>query len=168
MTAPAAFTATFCDFRLVKGRKQAQLVFEVPLESADAALKALGGVPMPDESRWFAIARMQTTPSGAQAHEPGNPPAGEHEGNARPERRRFRELPLSQQAALLCQDVAFQRWMGTRGRPEMSAEDTARHLREKLHVQSRAELDTDTKAAAQFADIRDQFEREAGRVPDFR
>ncbi len=35
--------ATFSDFRLVKGRKVCQLVCEVPLEQADAALAALGG-----------------------------------------------------------------------------------------------------------------------------
>ena len=40
----AAIKATFSDFKLIKTRKVAQLVMEIPVEQADAALKALGGL----------------------------------------------------------------------------------------------------------------------------
>jgi hypothetical protein len=84
MTA-AAFEATFSDFKIIRGRKVAQVVLEVPLEAADTALRVLGGVPRPDAECWVAVARLQR--SGAQAHEPGNaPPAGGTEGRSRPER----------------------------------------------------------------------------------
>ena len=36
-----AIKATFSDFKLIKGRKVAQLIFEVPIEATDAALAAL-------------------------------------------------------------------------------------------------------------------------------
>jgi hypothetical protein len=44
---PAAIQASFADFRLIKGRKQAQIILEIPIEGADAALAALGGIPQP-------------------------------------------------------------------------------------------------------------------------
>jgi hypothetical protein len=51
MSDVAAIKATFSDFRLIKGRKQAQLVLEVPIEQADNALAALGGIPQPHSDR---------------------------------------------------------------------------------------------------------------------
>src|SRR4051812_4591789 len=60
MTDAAVTQATFSDFRLVKGRKVAQLVFEVPIEQADQALAALGGLPQPATEAWVALARLET------------------------------------------------------------------------------------------------------------
>lgn len=56
---PAAFSATYSDLRLIKGRKVVQFVFEVPLEAAEHAMNVLGGMPSPMSEQWFAIARMQ-------------------------------------------------------------------------------------------------------------
>src|SRR5512133_3051679 len=56
----AAFQATFSDFRLVKGRKVAQIVLEVAIEEADKALAVLGGVPQPATEAWVAVARLET------------------------------------------------------------------------------------------------------------
>jgi hypothetical protein len=53
-----AFQATFASFRLVQGRKVAQLIFELPIEAADNALSVLGGVPNPEQTRWVGIARI--------------------------------------------------------------------------------------------------------------
>jgi hypothetical protein len=55
---PAAIQASFADFRLIKGRKQAQIILEIPIEGADAALAALGGIPQPQSDRWVAVARL--------------------------------------------------------------------------------------------------------------
>ena len=96
--APAAIKATFADFRPVKTRKLMQLVFEVPIEQADAALSALGGVPLPDQERWVAIARLDM----AAVEKPADPAK---------ERRAFCDLPMPQQAALKCNDPAFVHWM---------------------------------------------------------
>jgi len=59
MTA-AAFQATYSDWRLIKGRKCVQVVFEVPVEQADQAYQVLGGMPDPSKSVWCAIARMNS------------------------------------------------------------------------------------------------------------
>ena len=63
-TGLSAFQACFTDWRLIKGRKQIQLVFEIPLEAGDLAYKALGGMPDPGQSVWCAIARLQQQKGG--------------------------------------------------------------------------------------------------------
>lgn len=55
---PAAIRASFSDFRIIKGRKQAQLILEVPIEEADNALAVLGGIPQPQSDCWVAVARL--------------------------------------------------------------------------------------------------------------
>ena len=55
---PAAFTATYSDWRVVKGRKVVQIVLEVPLEAAGHAYNVLGGMPTFGSENWFAVARM--------------------------------------------------------------------------------------------------------------
>lgn len=54
----AAFQATYSDWKVVKGRKVVQVVFELPLETADAAYQALGGMPIPANEVWCGIARL--------------------------------------------------------------------------------------------------------------
>src|SRR4051794_33494293 len=55
---PAAIQGTFADFKLVKTRRTVQIVIEVPIEQADQALAALGGLPQPAEEKWVAVARI--------------------------------------------------------------------------------------------------------------
>jgi hypothetical protein len=57
MTA-AAFQATYSDWRVIKGRKVVQVVFEVPIETADLAYKVVGGMPHPGNEAWFGIAKI--------------------------------------------------------------------------------------------------------------
>jgi hypothetical protein len=59
MNDSAAFGAEYVDWRVIKTRRAVQIIFEVPLEAADHALKCLGGMPDNDKSVWFGIAKMQ-------------------------------------------------------------------------------------------------------------
>ena len=59
MDQPAVFTASFSDWRIVKGRKVVQVIFELPIEASHHAYNVLGGMPSPAESKWFAIARLE-------------------------------------------------------------------------------------------------------------
>ena len=68
-----AICASFADFKLIKGRKVCQLVCEVPLEQAGAALAALGGLPNPHAERWVGIAPLKEQPQG----QPSPGPAGD-------------------------------------------------------------------------------------------
>lgn len=63
MENPAAFSATYSDWRIVKTRSAVQIVFEVPLEAAGHAYNVLGGMPNFGEPVYFAIARLNKEPS---------------------------------------------------------------------------------------------------------
>lgn len=54
---PAAFRATFHNFKPVLGRKVVQLIFEIPLEEWPGVMQVTGA-PNPGEAPWFGIARM--------------------------------------------------------------------------------------------------------------
>lgn len=58
MSESAAFGAEYVDFKVIKTRRAVQIVFEVPIESADHAIQCLGGMPDNDKSVWFGIAKM--------------------------------------------------------------------------------------------------------------
>ena len=55
----AAFSATYSDWRVIKGRKVVQIVFEVPLEASGHAYNVLGGMPNFGDDEWFAVARLE-------------------------------------------------------------------------------------------------------------
>lgn len=120
----SAFQATFADFKLVKSRKQAQFVFEVPLENADAALKLLGGLPRPDQEAWVGVARIDPKAKAEAARD----------------RRRFDDLTPTQQAGIRCGDDKFREFLEGKAfhaRDEKEAADAVRNLCE---VGSRADL----------------------------
>lgn len=148
--------ATFADFKLIKTRGQAQLVLEVPIEQADAALKALGGVPLPGAERWVTV-----RPHGAKA-EP-SPPAPSADAKPEKERRRFSELPRSQQAALACADLAFQRWLGV-----SSTDAAVEQVRKLCGVLSRRELDQQPTAADRWDAMRARYLTETGQIAEAR
>jgi hypothetical protein len=66
----AAFSATYSDWKVIKGRKVVQVVFEVPIESADLAYQVVGGMPHPGTEAWFGIARLDPR---QQQEEPSAP-----------------------------------------------------------------------------------------------
>ena len=163
MDKPAAIMGTFADFQIVKTRKLVKLIIEIPIEKADEALRALGGIPMSDQERWVAIARIQ--------------------GEERPKSVGERALAQSQ---LLCADSQFQEWFhlfGTLGqeRPIVvrdqflkawtaGARDNAIAvlLRWRLGIESRSELLTDEIACNTLAKIVLEFNRERGRAAEKR
>lgn len=110
MTA-AAIQASFADWKLVKTRAVVQLIFEIPVEQSDLAYKVVGGMPDAAKERWFAIARLQEngvrTPSREAGHEMGQEPVPHS-----PASRSFNELPMPQQAGILCNEVAFHKYLG--------------------------------------------------------
>lgn len=129
-----AIPATFSDFRIVKGRKVAQFVFETPLEAADDALSKLGGLPRPDAERWVGIAPLVGKPKAEQ-----KPEAPAPEPEKVKERRPFHTLPRSQQAAILIQDERFRRWWDGGDDPLPDAVDAA--IKARLGIISKRNLD---------------------------
>ena len=116
-----AFSATFSDFKLVKTRKVAQLIFEVPIEQVDAALKVLGGMPRSDAEAWVGIARLASPKPVAKEKTEG-------------EKAVIR-------AALLAKESGFQGWVTTRYdiiAGESAEEHAADFIRHRCSVASRS------------------------------
>lgn len=140
MSMPLMVTkGTFADFKLIKTRKVAQLVVEIPIEEADAALAALGGLPRSDVDRWVAVARLDM----AAANTP-------HEK----EHRNFWELPFVQQAALKSKDEKFQLFMCGMH----SEQDCAYEIRKHCGVDSRADILPGTEAGNKWLALLREFE----------
>lgn len=154
MTASAALAGTFSDFKLIKSRGVAQLVIEVPLEKADAALSTLGGLPKPDEERWVALARLNTKPLGASMSESAG--QGSAADTASPQKQSavapggtkggWYALKPSARAALLCKDEDFRGWVEATYRLSGLTEvEAADWLRNCLDVPTRARLNPDNQ-----------------------
>ncbi len=65
MNTPAAFEATYSNWRVVRGRGVIQLVFEIPIENEKLAYDVLGGMPTTNEV-WCAVARLHTPPASTE------------------------------------------------------------------------------------------------------
>lgn len=59
---PAAFSAVYSDWKLIKTRGVVSISFEVPLEAAGHAYNVLSGMPSFAEETRFAIARLKDAP----------------------------------------------------------------------------------------------------------
>jgi acid phosphatase family membrane protein YuiD len=55
---PAAFQATYANFKNVQSRKVLQIILEVPIENAHQVFSVLG-MPNSHESAWVAVARLE-------------------------------------------------------------------------------------------------------------
>lgn len=147
MDRPAAFSAVFTDWKLIRGRKVVQIVLELPIEQADAAYQALGGMPNPAESVWCGVARL--VQGGERAVAEQQPAAAPNRPRAK---RSFDELPLSQQAALICGQSAYWKFLGM-----LDEAGATEKLRNILGVKSRAELDNNDSKAEGFVRHRDRY-----------
>lgn len=83
------------------------------------------------------------------------------------ERRKFDEMPLSQQAALACQDKSFQHWLLKTGYAR-EGDDVAVIVRKYCGVGSRARLDESDNAAVKWRELHSRFLTETGRVTEAR
>lgn len=142
MSQPMAIQATFSDFKLIRGRKCCQLVFEIPLEGADAALVSLGGLPQPSQEAWFGIARLDTTQPKPKAL---SAPA-QRDSDAR-ERRAFPDLPIPAQAGIVCNEPAFWKYVHeTTGERLADKTEAAVYVRKFCEVGSRTEIADNPRA----------------------
>jgi len=156
MTDARAILADFTDFKRVPTRNAFQLVFEVPLEQAEEAIKLLGN-PLPGKHLKCGIARVQSPIAQGQstrtvqrdAMDAGSTPVGE------PTKTKWRKLRPSAQAALRCDDPHFRLWLETERTVVFHHwnGDAACAVRAMCGVHSRAELDSNDRAALEWAKI---------------
>lgn len=109
MSEPAAILATFSDLKLIRGRKVAQLIFEIPIENAQTATNALG-FPDPAGEQWYGIARVQKSSAGGKDLT--------HSGSGQPERRLTEAPPAepnSTRAVMMAKDEGVRRYLVANG-----------------------------------------------------
>lgn len=152
MSTPA-IQATFADFRLIKGRKVAQLVFEVPIEAADAALDTLGGLPRPDQEAWCGIARIDPKKAASVA-------PTQSDERVPKERRRFRDVPLAAQAGMRCDEAPFQKFLSEEHAsfPITDGDTAASFVRGHCCVKSRSEIIEGSKAADKWLALNSEYD----------
>lgn len=131
----AVIRGTFSDLKLVKTRSVAQLIVEVPIEQAKGVTDAFG-FPIPGQEVPVAVARMQEVQETTLA-----PPV--------------RKTPsLAERSAIFCQDPRFRKAMHETHRDKFqfdtlpTPEETAQFVRAHCGVESRAELNSNPKAAS--------------------
>lgn len=138
---PAAIQATFSDVKLIRSRKVCQLVLEIPLEQADAALLTLGGIPQPHSERWVALARLN-------GHAPEPKPDKE--------KQRWEDVKLSMQAGMRCEEKAFWKYISERSGKVVeiiNAGEAAHWVRTFCGVDSRSGLNNNPEAAQRWRDL---------------
>lgn len=143
----AVITGTYSDFKLVKTRSVAQIVIELPIEKAQEAV-AVFGMPLPGSEVPVAVALLNRDPE-----QPALPKPKKH----------WNEMPRSQQAGILCTDERFRQWQGA-----LDEDDSATILRRHCNVDSRATLDKDSSAAAQFDQMVTNYRMDTGQMAEVR
>ncbi len=154
MDKAAAFTATYSDWRLIKGRKVVQVVLEIPLETSDAAYQVLGGMPNPAAETWCAVARLnQTTGKERSSEATSTQPASEDtDAPARAPNK------LPQLAGMLSKTPLFHRYIETLHPQWAANEDIAtEYIREHCGVSSRSQILPDTSSGDKFLYLYDTF-----------
>jgi hypothetical protein len=179
--------ASFADFKIVKTRGVAQLVFEVDLAQADAALALLGGVPRPEQERWVSIApvkadgaRVNTTPGPEQPPAlakagqpaPSEPTKAEavaraiHDAVGLPRARPTDGERIRTRAVMLCKDENFQEWAAQILNSNQNEDVAIFLVRSTCGIRSRAELATDPIAQQKFLDLEAQYRAETGQMAE--
>src|SRR5690606_31632494 len=130
--------ATYANIKPITSRSTVQLVLEMPMEAMTDIVNLLGP-PLSATTVWVAVARLR---EGATQQ-----PALEEP----------RRGTLAQQAGILCNEPAFQRWVAEQP-PNLGGDvGPAAYVRTRCGVASRADLDHDDAAAAKFRDLRADF-----------
>ena len=117
--------------------------------------------------------RVQASPGTVGPHEAEGPTTtGQQRGEAGKPRRHFDELPLSQQAALLCRDERFQRWAGDKGF-QPTQEGARVMILSTCGISSRADLeradyDEYPRARQEFAKLKTQYRMATGQMAEAR
>jgi hypothetical protein len=154
MSNPAAFQATYSDFRLVRSRKVVQLVFEVPLEASPGVLDVLGGMPNPAAEIWCAIARLRSEKEDRTQTDHAIP--AQPAPNPTPARAPIKNY--AQMAAIVGSKPAF--WLFARERGANAVKDAASaadYIRSVCGVTSRSEIEHESKAGNRWLILHSAF-----------
>lgn len=157
MTEHCAIHADYVGIKTLSGRKVVQITCEVALERLEEVISLLGS-PNPSTGKPVGIALLHDVEVDVK-REMANKAVEKNEG------RKFHEMPLSQQAALLCRDHRFQKETST-----FTEEGAIAWLKGTLHIKSRSELDDlyNANARSNFINIRDSYRAKVESYPEQR
>jgi hypothetical protein len=146
MSDSALIDGNYADFKLVKTRSVCQLIIEIPIEKAEAAISAFG-MPIPGSEIRVVVARLvdpspELMPPSPDASERGRAAyAGKSPGEQAVVR-----------SALLAREPAFQSWFSVH-----SETDAAAAIRQRCKVHSRKELATNNDAFQRFMKMESDY-----------
>lgn len=146
MNAPAAITGSLVNMRNVGTHKSVALTVHVPEELAQQVIAAFG---WPTAAAPVAVALARLNPN---AKLDAQPEAGPRE------RRRFKDLPPAQQAAMRCNEPAFQRFLHEERDWPLGDDHAADYVRLYCQVKSRSDIRPNTDAATLWHVLRDEFD----------
>jgi hypothetical protein len=154
---PAAFKATYSDWKLVKTRGVVQVIFEVPLADSDAAYEILGGMPNASNEKWFGIAAINLhKPEEAPESRQDQPQSADNDSDG--DRRSWREVQPSAQAAMRCDQAPFWAFLREEHKQRVTnKEDAATAVRKICGVNSRAHFNTNHTARVMWHQLDTQF-----------
>lgn len=109
----AAFQATYAEWKVIKTRACVQLVFEIPIEQADAAYQVLGGMPIAAKEVWCGIARLEQ-PVSRPVSQAEKQPGSEIGPQPSPVRVDKPKRSIAQRAGMLCNDTLFHAFLRER------------------------------------------------------
>lgn len=148
-----AVLGTFADCKIIKTRSVLQIIVEIPIEQADEALKALGGIPQPGMERWIGIALAKT-----ERQQLGAAAAANTSGTTKPHRP-FQSLKLSQQAGIRSNEGQFMDFLVERSITIFPERWTpADEIKSICTVGSRSELDTNEIAGAKWKKLEADYQ----------
>lgn len=147
----AAILATFSDFALVRSRKVARLIFEVPIEQAKTALDTLG-MPDPAGETWCGIARtnLKTGPTPSLTTGPAKEGGG---GQGSATSTPPPSKPNSSKAALMARNQHFQKYVAA-----SSVDEAEAAIKAYCGVGRKRDLNDGTPAR-KFTTLRENFWR---------
>ena len=163
-------------------------MIEVPLEQAGAALEAMGGLPMPEESRWVAVARLslptenKATAVGLVAgggatetprvnqdlrvdeRDPASTPVvvpssgGEGERKNSPRAEKTPAQKAAIRAVLLCKEPVFRMWLGRFALENDTEAGAAERVRELIGAGSRRDIAIDPDVYGRWAKLVGEYD----------
>ncbi len=185
MSDDAVIKAVFPTYRPVPSRNCLQLVLEVPLEQQEQVFGALG-FPIPGETIWVAVARLTQNPEvpeppvrpsmtfPADRSPPLSSTGARHKDVAKSSRAKewFAQLDegdkVVAEAAMLCKDPAFRKWIGPRDSAPFTEEQAAIFVCNYCKIGRRRDLATDSGARQKFSEMLDWFQFDTGRIAEVR
>ena len=160
-----AIQGTFADLKSVKTRSVVQMVVEIPIEQAEAVVKAFG-FPQPGAEIAVAVARLDVKAD--------KPPTTAPEWVGREAKKPFKDYTLAQQSGMRCGDEMFRRWACWKFNPTAPAnhspdvEWAANQVRAWCNVDSRSEFDTNADAGKRWLTLNAEFEEWNGMTAEQR